>query len=244
MPFSKPIMLFFAFSGWTNAFAQHTVTIHHDFYTNLFDTVQCSEIQGFYVQTAARAATSNTKGGHITRTGKFAKFTKDPETPKGCPVDYTAAYKTYNQQFEKGDLQDRIDQGHVNPFQAFDFDSTASLQSMYFTNVCPQISYFNEHQWEQVENHVLNLAPQYGDIKVWTGVLISTAHPKRVGDLLMPDYYWKVVQYTKGGQTVQEAWLGPNNPKNTSTKPADIADSVQHVKKVILQYYPSFNFEF
>jgi len=88
------------------------------------------------------------------------------------------------------------------------------------------------------------VSPTYGDVKIWTGVLISTAHPKHVGILFMPDYYWKVIEYTKNGKDTVEAWLGLNDPSNTSTNPVDIVAKVPHLKKVIHQYYPALKLDF
>lgn len=224
-------------SSWSCA--QHTVTIHHTNYDNIFDTVLCSEIEGYYVQTAEHAAES------IAKKIKRGSFTKDPDQPSACKLKYPGSYSTYNKQFDKTDLQHRLDKGHVNPYSAFQYDEVAAAESMYYSNVCPQISFFNEHQWERVEQYVLKtVSPQYGDVKVWTGVLISISHPKKAGDLFIPDYYWKVIQYKKDGSDTQEAWLGPNSSDNTSTKPADILTTVPHLKQVIAQYYPAFKFDF
>lgn len=217
--------------------AQHTITIKHTYYTSTFDTAQCSEIQGYYVQTTDHTASTNKI--------KRSSFTKDPEQPAACNLNYTSIYKTYNAQFEKGDLANRLDKGHVNPYSAMEFDETAAAESMYYSNVCPQIAYFNEHQWERVEQYVLKtVAPKYGDVQVWTGVLVSTSHPRKAGKLFIPDYYWKVISYNKNGKTVQEAWLGPNKPTNTSTDPNAIATTTADLKRVIRQYYPKFQFDF
>jgi DNA/RNA endonuclease G (NUC1) len=222
------------FPAW--GYAQHTVTIQHTYYTNTFDTVQCSEIQGYYMQTAAHTAS--------TVKIKRSAFTNDPEQPAACKLNYASSYSTYNAPF-KGDLQNRLDKGHVNPYSAMEFDETAAAESMYYSNVCPQIAYFNEHQWERVEQYVLKtVAAKYGDVQVWTGVLVSTAHPCKAGSLFIPDYYWKVIAYKKNGQAMQEAWMGPNKSTNTSTDPTAIATTVADLKRVILQYYPKFKFDF
>ncbi len=71
---------------------------------------------------------------------------------------------------------------------------------------------------------------QYGDVQVWTGVLVSTAHKRMAGLLFIPDYYWKVIAYKKNGTPTQEAWLGPNKPTNTSTDPTAIATTVADLK--------------
>ncbi|HEY4336310.1 MAG TPA: DNA/RNA non-specific endonuclease [Puia sp.] len=238
---AKALLWAILFSPFTTT-AQHAVKIEHTNYTNLFDTVQCSEIQGFYVQTAAHAATSQDPNKKIKRP---SNFTNDPDAPSPCQLSYASIYTTYNKQFDKTDLNDRLDKGHVNPFEAFAFDETAAKESMFYTNVCPQISYFNEHQWEQVEMYIVKtVSPQFGDVKVYTGVLVSTAHPRKAGKLFIPDYYWKLIEYKKNGATMQEAWLGKNRPTNTSTKPADIVTDTANLKRIIKLYYPKFSFEF
>jgi len=222
--------------------AQHTMVIRHKYYINTFDTVQGAEILGYYVQTAAHAAIANDKTKKVVRNG--AQFTQDPELAKRYQLNFKKIYAAYNKPYSN-DLQHRIDKGHINPYTAFAFAEDAADESMYYSNVCPQISFFNEHQWEQVEMYVLKtIAPNYGDTKVWTGVLISTSHPKHIGTLFMPDYYWKVITYTKNGKPVQEAWLGPNKPSNTSTRPADIVITATHLKEVIKQYYPALKLDF
>ncbi|HEY4111304.1 DNA/RNA non-specific endonuclease [Puia sp.] len=222
--------------------AQHAITIKHTYYTNLFDTLQCSEIQGFYVQTKERAAISLDKTKKIKRP---SSFTIDPATPSACQFSYPSNYTTYNKKFEATDLNNRLDKGHINPYQAFNFDDTASKESMYYTNVCPQISWFNEHQWQGVEMYIIKtVAPEFGDVKVWTGVLVSTAHPRKAGKLFIPDYYWKIIGYQKNGQPIQEAWLGKNRPANTSTDPDAIRIDTANLKRIIRQYYPNFSFDF
>lgn len=47
-----------------------------------------------------------------------------------------------------------------------------------------------------------------------------------------PDRYWKVIEYTKNGVKVQEAWLGLNDVSNKSTDPKDIVTDVQRQGKI------------
>jgi DNA/RNA endonuclease G (NUC1) len=108
-----------------------------------------------------------------------------------------------------------------------------------YTNGCPQAGYVNEHQWQDVERHVLkDIAAVYGDVQVWTGVFISRSHKKPMGSLLIPDYYWKVIQYNNNGQTVQEGWLAKNDATNHSTKAKDCVKSPAAIKQLFAQYYP------
>ena len=237
----RTFILLFLTLGFFLAKAQHVITIKHTYYTMTYDTAQKSELIGFYVQTKAHAMISCDSKQAIDRTS-VAIFKEDPLIDKYIQDIVTnKAYSDWN----AAHPNQRIDKGHVVPYSAMDFDMTAALESMYIENTCPQASRFNEHQWEQVEMYVLKtVALVYGDTKVWTGVLISVSHPKRINQMYMPDYYWKVIQYTKNGKTVEEAWLGVNDWSNTDTNPNDIVADPAHVKQVILQYYPKLNLDF
>ena len=214
--------------------AQHTIEVKHKYYTMQYDTTQYAELIGYYVQTKA-----HTK--EIVDRKTAATFHQDPLIDPAYQVANDKEYSSWN----AAHANKRRDKGHVNPYTAFAFAEDAAKESMFYTNTCPQVSFFNEHQWERVEQYVLKtVCPAYGDVQVWTGVLISKSHPKMMNDVPEPDYYWKVISYVKDGKTVEEAWLGLNDESNTSTDPADIVTDVAHLKKVILQYYPKLKLSF
>jgi endonuclease G, mitochondrial len=212
--------------------AQTTTRIHHTFYDLTYYTKQCSSIMGFYVQTADHTA-------HIRQIDRTS-FTADDKAPHSCAVDFDKVFADYNVPFS-GDLQQRIDKGHINPYQAFSFTDAAADESMLYSNVCPQISHVNEQEWRRVEAEVIKRSKSFGDVKVWTGVLISTSHPQLVGSLLKPDFYWKVISYKVNGLEKQEAWLSKNDSTNTHTLASQAVNSVAHVRDVINQYYRWFS---
>ena len=242
-------LLFITLLSTTNIYAQHTIEVKHKYYTMQFDTVQSAEILGFYVQTTAHSITTP----KIKREGKYANFTKDPAPPLQNKV---LANDNEYEDWNRTNTTHPRDRGHVNPYTAFDFAEDAALETNYFSNTCPQSKYFNEHQWEQVEQYVLKLSRGYDslshqykigpidNIKVWTGVLISTAHPKKMKDVPEPDFYWKVIQYKQSNQTITRAWLGLNEDTNRSTNPDDIVANVTHLKQVVKQYYPMLKLDF
>lgn len=217
------------------SYGQHTIVVQHSFYTMQYDTLQCAELVGFYVQTKDHYNQSlKTKIDRST----VAAFKPDPLIDKKFQPANDKEYETWN----KNNPKDHRDRGQVNPYTAFDFDLTAAKESMYFTNTCPQVSFFNEHQWEAVEMYVLKtVCPAYGDTKVWTGVLIGN---KKMNDVCQPDWYWKVIQYNKNGVQTEEAWLGLNDVKNISTSPKDIEIDVTRLKQFILKYYPNLKLSF
>ena len=128
---------------------------------------------------------------------------------------------------------------------------------MFIENTCPQFSFFNEHQWEEVEQYVIKKvsltyvkeSKEYksnqDNITVYTGVLIKD---NKITDgtryIYIPDYYWKVISYNKGGQNVYESWLGKNSSDNKDTNPEDIRIDINKLKSMIDSYYPGIKLEF
>ena len=235
------ILLSFFFLNF-NGNKSSIIEIKHTYYTSEYDTAHRAEILGYYIQTKEHALISCDKNKALDRKG-FATFKQDPLIPLYIQNIVTNdAYYNWNQNHP----DKKIDKGHVVPYSAMDFDSTGAYESMYLENTNPQVSYFNEHQWEAVEMYVLkNVAPTYGDTKVWTGCLISKSNPVKIDALYMPDFYWKVIQYKKNGVLVEEAWLGSNkfsDPKDTN--PTHILSTPDKVKQVIHEYYPDLKIDF
>jgi len=206
------IMLALAFQSQ----AQHTITVKHTYYTLEYDTVLKSPLVSCYIQTTAHATSTN----KIDRKN-IAAFHQDPL------ID--AKYQVAN---DKEYLNNgSYDKGHLSPYSAFYFDITAANESMYYTNTAPQISFFNEHPWERLEQHILKqLAPTTDSIYVYTGCLYGKDKMK---DVPIPDYYWKVIEYKNG----EECWLAPNI-ETTSSDYSVFHTDIETLKEKIKQYYP------
>lgn len=206
-----------------------------------FDTLQSTELLGYYIQTTAHS-TSQFK---MSRSGKFSRFTKDPLLA-GKVLANDKQYRTWN----KANPDQSRDRGHINPYSAFNFAEDAALESMYFSNTAPQASYFNEHQWQAVEQYVMRLSrgtstqEPIDSIKVWTGVLINEMHPKKINEVFEPDYYWKVIAYIKDGKQITEAWLGLNDSNNRDTNPDVIITNVSKLRDTVCKYYPNLILDF
>ena len=202
--------------------AQHTIEVRHTYYTLEFDTVLKSPLISWYVQTTAHAK-SETK---IDRKS-VAAFHPDPLIPAKYRVASDAAYRNNGS----------YDKGHLSPYSAFYFDLTAAKESMYYENTAPQISFFNEHPWEKLEQYVLKtLSPVNDSIYVYTGCLYGS---KTMAGVPVPDYYWKYITYA--GHS--EAWLAKNEP-TTTTDYAQYSVSSMALKTVIQQYYPYIKIPF
>ena len=218
----KLLFILLLFRACLPALAQHTITVHHKYYTLEYDTVLKSPLISFYIQTTAHA-TSNNK---IDRKS-VAAFHQDPLIDDKYQV---ASNKEY---LNNG----KYDKGHLSPYSAFYFDLTAAKESMYYTNTAPQFSFFNEHPWERLEQYVLKtLSPKYDSIYVYTGCLYGNSLMKNVP---VPDYYWKVIIYN--GHT--ESWLGMNEVV-TSTDYSPYSINLELLRAHILQYYPNLKLPF
>ena len=209
------LILSIAFIGCV--FAQHTITVHHKYYTLEYDTLIKAPLISWYIQTTAHAESTN----KIDRKS-VASFHQDPLIADKYQLACDARYK-HNGKYDKG---------HLSPYSAFYFDITAAKESMYYTNTAPQYSFFNEHSWEKLEQYVLKiLSPKYDSIIVTTGCLYGST---TMNSVPVPDYYWKVVHY----YGITECYLA----KNEVTKVTDFSSFVvdaDKLKTLILSYYPS-----
>jgi DNA/RNA endonuclease G (NUC1) len=233
----------------------NVIVIKHTYYTNFFDTLYRSEVMGKYTQTIQHSLITVDTSKNIDRKD-VNTFKQDPLIPARFEDATNAFYKKYDGLHKLDGL--RVDKGHVNTYTAFAFDLTAAQESMYLQNTCPQYSFFNEHQWEAVEQYVIKQVslrydkgtkkylPNIDNIIVYTGVLIKK---NKISDgdafIYIPDYYWKVISYKVSGKQVYEGWIGANTSDNRDTNPIDIKVSdVSKIHNVVLSYYPNFKLDF
>jgi DNA/RNA endonuclease G (NUC1) len=203
-------------------YSQHTITVHHTYYTLEYDTILKSPLLSWYVQTTAHS-TSTIKIDRKT----VAIFHQDPLIDPKYKVANDRAYLNNGE----------YDKGHLSPYSAFYFDLTAAKESMYYTNTAPQYSFFNEHPWEKLEQHILKeLSPNNDSIYVYTGCLYGNGKMK---DVPVPDYYYKIISY-KG--TV-ESWLATNEI-TSNTDYSHYGIQYENLKNIILQYYPNIQLPF
>lgn len=108
---------------------------------------------------------------------------------------------------------------------------------MFYTNTAPQFSFFNEHPWERLEQHILkDIAPFHDSIAVHTGCLYGE---QKMNDVPIPDYYWKVIVY-EGWEYV---WLAKNE-ETTNTDYSVYAIDVDKLIAKIHSYYPKLKLNF
>ena len=89
------------------------------------------------------------------------------------------------------------DIGHLSPNDDFRFDSLSNIESMYVTNVAPQISSFNRGPWKRLENYTRHLSTINDSVIVITSVIVSN---KIINGVYVPDFFVK--QLIVKGDTV------------------------------------------
>jgi len=210
---------------------QNTITVQHKYYTLEYDTVLKSPLISWYIQTTAHA-TSQVKIDRKT----VASFHQDPLISEKYQVANDKQYSTYNAVHKSDSL--RKDKGHLSPYTAFDFDSIAARESMYYTNTAPQFSFFNEHPWERLEQYVLKtLALANDSIIVYTGCLYGM---EKMNDVPIPDYYWKVIVLHSGELT---CYLAKNEITDNTDFKRYLVSPDAH-KNFIHFYYPNLKIPF
>lgn len=101
------------------------------------------------------------------------------------------------------------DRGHMANAGDFYSDEQEETESFYMTNILPQDPTNNRSGWKYLESVERNLAYTYGNIQIYAGgqILSST---KKVKNITVPDYLWKVIYIEKLNQTIS-VYI-PNTP--------------------------------
>ena len=91
--------------------------------------------------------------------------------------------------FDRGHMVRRLDPAWGSPSTA----KVSADDTFHFTNCCPQISAFNQHLWQGIENYALNNAgTEKRRVTIITGPVFDDAD-KRYRNIQVPQRFWKVV---------------------------------------------------
>jgi DNA/RNA endonuclease G (NUC1) len=169
---------------------QGTVLIKHPNLTILYDTINMCPVWSEYILTA-----------NYVKPPKREMFICDTLLPCRVQQD-NEVYKQVNYWIKsQGEVGKdySLDRGHLSPFDDL------GEESMIFTNISFQNSYFNEHQWEQLEQHIRQLALENDTLIVRTGVIFKDS---TINNINVPVFYWKRVIIKKSNDTL--TWQMPN----------------------------------
>lgn len=185
----KKILIALCFTA-TFAYAQDTVTIHHQRYSTTFDTVLHYPILVHWIVKTSDICDKKNKG-RVER--KSASFKPDPLLKKA-----TNLQKYYSK--NAGGYQ----RGHNMNAADNSCNITQMKESFYFSNMTPQTKELNEIVWGDLEDDTRKLVKQYGKVEVWCG---SYAFKEKMGAVTVPLFCWKILKYN--GHEV--AYIFPNH---------------------------------
>lgn len=132
---------------------------------------------------------------HTSGTGRSEAWNWDPKIPHQYQMDLFKGYPS------KG--LNGYDRGHQLPSADRLFNSTANVQTFYFTNMTPQLGDFNQKIWADFEDAVRSYASKCDTLYVVTGCSISgykkTASYGGTTQPVPTGYYKALLAYTKRG---------------------------------------------
>jgi endonuclease G len=134
--------------------------------------------------------------GKIKRTNRFKP---DPNIPGG-----TARNADY--------LHSGYDKGHMAPAADMGWSLESMTSSFYFSNISPQLPGFNRGIWKNLEEQVRFWADFYGNIFLATGPVLKDSLPTiGLKNVSVPEYFYKVILDTNGGNVKGIGFIMPNS---------------------------------
>lgn len=130
------------------------------------------------------------------------------------------------------------DRGHISSSNHHRSNENAMMDCFKLTNVCPMNLSFNRGGWLRLEQHVRQLARDYGSIQVFSGPLFI---PKARSDgkkflvceaigesnILVPTHFFKVIQ----AEELTESYILPNEKIPTEKPLSDYKVTVEKVER-------------
>jgi len=103
------------------------------------------------------------------------------------------------------------DRGHLCPSADMLWNDTTMSESFYMSNMSPQLPGFNRGIWKSLESYVREFSITQDSVYVITGPSFTTINKKiGINEVCVPEYYYKIISYKKGGVWTVFCWLLPN----------------------------------
>jgi endonuclease G len=132
------------------------------------------------------------------------------------------------------------DRGHLTPAADMEWDSTANIESFYYSNMTPQNASFNRGIMVRLENQVRDWAAAYDTLYVVTGPVLRPGLPT-IGEhnVTVPELFFKVIlDYNTGTTHKGIGFIMPNQGSTTAIN--QFAVSIDSVEKVTgIDFYPA-----
>jgi len=152
-----------------------TITIYHNYYSTTFSKSRHFPVVVKYWLTRKMLDCEQ-------RFKRPKKFKTDPLIPQ-----YTSLDKDYKKSgYDRGHQMDAFNCG---------CDSTAMVESFYYSNITPQLPALNRGLWKRLEEYARKLVKEYDSVLVWCGSVAF--ENKYIGRVAVPDYCWKIFYIKK-----------------------------------------------
>ena len=126
----------------------------------------------------------HTDGPYSRKGIKFAED-EDVPVPRATNMDY---------------VNSGYDRGHICASGDNKWSEEAQLQSVLYTNCCPQLHNLNAGDWNELEGKCRKWAQQYGGVYIVSGPLLLNKKHKTIGKnkVVVPEAFFKVVLCMEG----------------------------------------------
>lgn len=115
---------------------------------------------------------------------------------------------------ESGYKNSGFDRGHMAPSGDFIWDQSINEDTFFMTNMSPQTAELNQKTWNALEDHVRNWACGFGELKVYTGPIISKDMKRLSSCVSIPNKFFKVLVGMKEKKLVGIGFVYDQNDKS------------------------------
>ncbi len=133
------------------------------------------------------------------------------------------------------------DKGHLCPAGDMEFAFNAYNDTFFTSNISPQNHDFNAGVWNRLEQKIRYWATKYDGIYVITGGVLQP-NLKTIGreNVLVPNYFYKILLHNSNGEYKMIAFLVPNSK---SDKPLyEFVVSVDSIEKITgIDFFPKLD---
>jgi endonuclease G len=213
------LLFLILFSFASNVFSQFLpqengdLIVKHQYYTLAFDT------QYYQAKWVAYEINIQSAFGSVQRTNSFK------EDSLISPITLKSDY-----------VNSGYDRGHLCPAGSMAFNTIAMQESFYMTNMSPQVPGFNRGIWKKLEAQVRTWGYENTHLHIITGPILNE-FIDTIGEIPVPQYYYKVILDNKSPQIKGIAFLMENK---SSTDPLqNYAVSIDSIESLTsLDFFP------
>lgn len=126
------------------------------------------------------------------------------------------------------------DRGHMAPASDLNYSYESISSSFYFSNISPQLPYFNRQTWRLVEKEIREYLFYKDSIYVYTGSIINNDNI-RIGrnQVAVPSAFYKIILGFKNGEPKAIGILMPHNEENMNLNHYFVSvDSIEEVSGI------------